>query len=498
MPSKDVGSRSFITFEDSKLDFTDAEMEILTVPLEEFKRIPSRSNDLKAFTPFVISIAGGTASGKTTVCRKITQHLGDQRVVLVSLDEFYRDLTPEECRRITDINFDEPAAFDIKSMVECLDALIRCEAVDVPVYDFVTSRRSTTQVRHIPAADVVIIEGILVLHIPEILQRSNMKIFVDTDDDVRLARRIRRDTVERGRDVEGVISQYTRFVKPSFEKYILPSKSNADVIIPWQDDNRVAVDLITQHIRSKLSVQDLRRIFPNLHVMPSTMQTRGMHTKIRCRETSRIDFIFYADRLIRLLIEEGLGMLPFSDETVITPAGEPYLGVHFSSNLCGVSIIRSGEAMENALRSSCAGIKIGKILIHRSGDNGAHIAYEKLPHDISERHVLLMDPILATGTSMIHAVQVLTQHKNVDESKIILLTLIAAPEGIRRVCSRFPKMRVLTTEIDRTTGSDRAPRPGIGDFGDRYFGTTETCDTGLITLSPRSTSSPAGEGSIGS
>ena len=133
----------------------------------------------------------------------------------------------------------------------------------------------------------VILEGILVLHLAETLSRLHMKIFVDTDDDVRLARRIRRDTVERGRDVEAVIRQYTRFVKPSFERYILPSRSNADMVIPWRENNRVAVDVITQHIRSKLGMHELLRIYQNLSVMPATMQTRGMHTKIRSRDTCR-------------------------------------------------------------------------------------------------------------------------------------------------------------------------------------------------------------------
>ncbi|CAK8994798.1 unnamed protein product [Durusdinium trenchii] len=194
-----------------------------------------------------------------------------------------------------------------------------------------------------------------------------MKIFVDTDDDVRLARRIRRDTVERGRDVEAVIKQYTRFVKPSFEKYILPSRNNADIVIPWRENNAVATDLITQHIRTKLGMHELLRIFTNLYIMPATMQTRGMHTKIRSRDTCRQEFVFYADRLIRLVVEAALGHLPFLETEVLTPVGEPYQGVEFSRRICGVSIIRSGEAMENALRTCCIGVKIGKILIDQVG-----------------------------------------------------------------------------------------------------------------------------------
>jgi len=458
---------------------------------------PERTSTGAGQQPFFIGIAGGTASGKSTVCARIVQSLGDQRVVLLSLDEFYRDLTAEECNAIQDVNFDEPAAFDTACMCECLDVLKRCQPCEVPVYDFVTSRRSETQTRRVLPADVVIVEGILVLHIPVILERLNMKVYVDTDDDVRLARRIKRDTVQRGRDVEGVITQYTRFVKPSFEKYVLPSKLNADIIIPWRDDNRVAVDLITHHIRGKLQQPDLRRIYSNLHVMPSTMQTRGMHTVIRNRATVREDFVFYADRLIRLVVEEALGQLPFEETAVTTQSGETYMGVNFCRKLCGVSIIRSGEAMENALRACCAGIRIGKILIHGKPGTSEDLVYEKLPHDIAERQVLLMDPILATGNSVLRAIEVLTKHRNVDTSKIIMLTLIAAPEGIHKVCSRYPGLKVITSEIDQGLGADNNVMPGIGDFGDRYFGTTSLGDERLVHLpamegSKRPTSNAAG------
>ncbi len=179
----------------------------------------------------------------------------------------------------------------------------------------------------------------------------NMKIFVDTDDDVRLARRIKRDTCDRGRDVHGVIEQYTKFVKPMFDAYVYPSKKYADVIIPWAGgENGVAIDLIVQHIRTKLGQNDQRRHYNNLKLLPSNYQIRGMHTIIRDKDTPRNDFVFYSDRLIRLVVEHGLGFLPFSHVTVQTPTAEDYQGVAFSNRLRGVSIIRSGESMENALR----------------------------------------------------------------------------------------------------------------------------------------------------
>ena len=157
-------------------------------------------------------------------------------------------------------------------------------------------------------ADVIIIEGILVLAIPEVRDLCHMKIFVDTDDDLRLARRLKRDTVDRGRSVDGVITQYTTFVKPMFDTFVSPSKKYADVIIPWaQGENSVAIDLIVQHIRTKLGQNDLRRIYPNLIVLPPNFQIRGMHTIIRSRKCNRSDFVFYSDRLIRLVVEHALG-----------------------------------------------------------------------------------------------------------------------------------------------------------------------------------------------
>ena len=300
----------------------------------------------------------------------------------------------------------------------------------------------------------------------------NMKIFVDTDDDVRLARRIKRDTCDRGRDVHGVIEQYTKFVKPMFDAYVSPSKKFADVIIPWAGgENGVAIDLIVQHIRTKIGQNDLRRQFSNLRLLPSNYQIRGMHTIIRNRETGRSDFVFYSDRLIRLIVEYGLGFLPFSDCSVQTPTGAEYQGVAFSNRLCGVSIIRSGESMENALRACCKGVKIGKILIQRERDTGpCRIMYEKLPLDISRRYVLLLDPILASGSSALAAIDLLLS-KGVSEERIVFLTLIAAPQGIKAVCEAFPKLTVVTSEFDAAISAQHKVLPGVGEFGDRYFGT---------------------------
>ncbi|KAF5476574.1 hypothetical protein F2P56_003313 [Juglans regia] len=417
---------------------------------------PASPGDLSAphKQPFVIGVSGGTASGKTTVCDMIIQQLHDHRVVLVNQDSFYRGLTDDELKHVHEYNFDHPDAFDTEQLLECIGKLKSGQPVQVPIYNFKDHRRCSDSFRQVNATDVIILEGILVFHDQRVRNLMNMKIFVDADADTRLARRIKRDTVERSRDVHSVLEQY------------------ADVIIPRGGENHVAIDLIVQHIRTKLGQHNLCKIYPNLNVILSTFQIRGMHTLIRDREIAKHDFAFYSDRLIRLVVEHGLGYLPFTEKQVITPTGSVYTGVNFCKKLCGVSIIRSGESMENALRACCKGIKIGKILIHRSGDNGKQLIYEKLPKDISQRHVLLMDPVLATGNSAIQAIGLLVR-KGVPESQIIFLNLISAPEGIHRVYKQFPSLKIVTSEIDVALNDEFHVVPGMGDFGDRYFGTDD-------------------------
>ncbi|TYJ48926.1 hypothetical protein E1A91_A01G098400v1 [Gossypium mustelinum] len=431
--------------------------------------------------PFIIGVAGGAASGKTTVCDMIIQQLHDQRVVLVNQDSFYHNLTEEELARVHEYNFDHPDAFDTEKLLDSIENLRHDRAVDIPNYDFKSYKSNAFPARRVNPSDVIILEGILIFHDPRVRELMNMKIFVDTDADVRLARRIRRDTVDKGRDIGAVLDQYSKFVKPAFDDFILPTKKYADIIIPRGGDNHVAIDLIVQHIRTKLGQHDLCKIYPNLYVIQSTFQIRGMHTLIRDSQTTKHDFVFYSDRLIRLVVEHGLGHLPFTEKQVITPTGSVYTGVDFCKRLCGVSVIRSGESMENALRACCKGIKIGKILIHREGDNGQQLIYEKLPQDISERHVLLLDPILGTGNSAVQAISLLIK-KGVPESNIIFLNLISAPQGVHVVCKSFPRVKIVTSEIEIGLNEDFRVVPGMGEFGDRYFGTDD--DDNLQAVAP--------------
>ncbi len=207
-----------------------------------------------------------------------------------------------------------------------------------------------------------------------------------------------------------------------------------------------------------------------VYQLKSNNQIKSLQTIIRNRNTCRRDFVFYSNRLIRLVIEEALNYLPFEEECVITPTGSEYDGMRWTKNICGVSIIRAGESMESGLRDVCASIRIGKILIQRNEETSLpKLYYVKLPQDIANRSVLLLDPMLATGGSANCAISVLISN-GVKEENIIFVNLIATVAGINAIKSLYPKVQIVTSEIDPELNDLNYIIPGIGDFGDRYFG----------------------------
>lgn len=199
----------------------------------------------------VVGIAGGTGSGKTTVAKTIAAALPSGRVAMIEFDAYYRDLPdllPEERARI---NFDHPDALEIELLVEHLSLLKEGTSVDVPIYDFKTHRRRAES-RRVEPARVVLVEGILVFVDPRVRERMDMKIFVDTDADIRAFRRIRRDMEQRGRTFESIREQYYKTVRPMHLQFVEPSKRWADLIIPEGGNNEVALDLIISKLESVL------------------------------------------------------------------------------------------------------------------------------------------------------------------------------------------------------------------------------------------------------
>ena len=198
----------------------------------------------------VIGIAGGTGSGKTTLMKNLTAKFGDV-VTVLSHDNYYKrhdELTYEQrCQ----LNYDEPDALETDLMARHLDQLRRGEAIDCPVYDFTLHNRSEETVRIVPKK-VIIVEGILIFENEPLRNLMDIRIFVDTDADVRLCRRIKRDVNKRGRTLESVLTQYQETVKPMHEKYVEPSKRFADIVVPEGGKNLVALDMIMLRIQRHL------------------------------------------------------------------------------------------------------------------------------------------------------------------------------------------------------------------------------------------------------
>ena len=203
---------------------------------------------------FIIGIAGGTGSGKTTVVRKIMERLPEGEVCFISQDNYYKDSShiPEEERQ--KINFDEPAAFDWPLLIDHLKALKAGRAIEVPTYSYLTCTRQEETV-HMEPHDVVLIEGILVLSDPRVRKMMDIKVFVDADGDDRLIRVISRDCVERGRTPEMVIERYQRVLKPMHMQHIEPTKRYANIIVPEGGHNEVAINLLTDYIKSRLNIK---------------------------------------------------------------------------------------------------------------------------------------------------------------------------------------------------------------------------------------------------
>ncbi|MFH1064934.1 MAG: uracil phosphoribosyltransferase [Nanoarchaeota archaeon] len=209
----------------------------------------------------------------------------------------------------------------------------------------------------------------------------------------------------------------------------------------------------------------------SIHEFEQTDQLIALYTILRDEKTKRDDFIFCADRIIRMLVEKALEFLPTKTKEIKTPTGSIFSGKEFVGKICAVSIVRSGEAMEKAARDICQKIRIGKILIQRNEETAKPIHfYSKLPKDIKERYVLLLDPMLATGGSAIKAVEILKE-KGVNEEKIVFVNLISCPEGIGAFTKKFQKVKIITGVIDKSLNDKAYILPGLGDFGDRYFGT---------------------------
>lgn len=199
----------------------------------------------------IIGICGGTGSGKTTVARRILDNISQEHVVYLPQDSYYRNLGDMPLTLRRQINFDHPDALDNDLFVNHLTALRAGESIEMPIYDYTVHTRKE-ETLHIAPKPIVMVEGILIFHDARVRDAMDVKIFVDTADDLRFIRRLQRDVAERGRTVESVIMQYLETVRPMHMQFVEPSKRYADVIIPEGGHNEVGIDLITGRLRAQI------------------------------------------------------------------------------------------------------------------------------------------------------------------------------------------------------------------------------------------------------
>ncbi|CAL1716210.1 unnamed protein product [Somion occarium] len=465
--------------------------------LKSHGRPPWYSEDgLPICDAFVVGIAGGSASGKTHVARQIVQKLGSiPTIVILSQDSFYKRHTPEEVElaHANLVDFDHPDAIDMPLFAACLSDLKACRQTNIPIYSFAEHQR-LDETKYLYGAAVIITEGILALHDPALRALYDLKIFVQCDSDLMLARRLRRDVKERGRTVDGVLDQYLRYVKPSYDNFVLPTARYADIIVPGSD-NSVAIELIATHIRKKLKERATRfrphmaqagsrsptplslpstprvsalsppstlRVnamtdpYENLIVLPQTPQLKGIYTILRDKNTSREDFIFFTDRLATFLIEKALEHLPYRPRTVRTPVDVDYVGKELDVKyICGVSIIRSGGPLERGLQRVINDVLTGSLLIQSDAQTGEPLLLHlMLPVCIRERHraketwVFLLDAQIGTGAAAFMAMRILLDHGVREDHIIFVSFLVARNGGICVLRKAFPQVKIVCGAVD--------------------------------------------------
>ncbi|KAK0480033.1 armadillo/beta-catenin/plakoglobin [Armillaria novae-zelandiae] len=469
---------------------------------------------------FVIGIAGGSASGKTHVARQIVRTLGNiPSIVIVSQDSFYKRHTPEELAlaNASMFDFDHPDAIDMPMFASCLADLKACKQSNIPVYSFAEHQR-LEETKYLYGAAIIIAEGIMTLHDPALRELYDLKVFVQCDSDLMLARRIARDVKERGRSVDGILEQYLRYVKPSYDNFVRPTAAHADIIVPGSN-NDVAIELITTHIRRQLqersnqfrpkmaiprrlhlsgvSTPETKVEGLNLNVLRSTPQVQGIFTILRSADTARQDFIFFVDRLSTFLVEYAMSLLPHAPKTVMTPVGVLSYGQMLDAKyICGVCIQRSGGALERGFRRVINNVPIGSLLVQSDSKTGEPILLQvKLPLCIRHRDqaleafVFLLDAQIGTGAAAFMAIRILLDH-GVRQDHIIFVTFLVARDGGISVLRRaFPDIKIvcgavddemeeawLDIDSDTVDGSQVSSgrqvwvmQPGMGQIGDRYY-----------------------------
>lgn len=446
-------------------------------------------------TPYIIGVGGTSGSGKTSVAAKIVSEIDVPWTVLVSMDNFYKPLNEEERKLAFDNNydFDEPAAFDMDLAYESLKSLKEGKKTVIPKYSFVHHNRLPNENITVYAASVIVFEGIFSLYDKRMLDLMDLKIYVDADLDVCLARRLSRDIVSRGRDLEGCITSWERFVKPNAVKYVKRTMENADAIIPSMADNSVAVNLMISHIKTKLQlkskahlqklialgISDNRDIskLDNVHMLEVTNQTKSIKTMLLDKNLDRDAFVFYFDRIASLLLSKALdNVSTITLPSITTSYGhimKDVVSCEFDK-IAAVNIIRSGDCFMHSLKKTIPNIRVGKLLIQsdsRTGEPQLH--FESLPENIDQyKKVYFTETQIISGAALIMAIQVLLDH-NVKLENITVVVYMATELGIKRILSAFDnKIDIVIGELIKTEQLHKENMSwSINKFIDaKYFG----------------------------
>lgn len=224
---------------------------LLRIEVNERNRNMSDKNK-----PIVIGVTGGSGSGKTSVSQSIYNHFPGKSIMMLEQDSYYKNQDHLSFEKRLETNYDHPFAFDTDLLIEHLEELLQFKAIEKPVYDYTKHTRSDKVIPQEPK-DVIILEGILILEDPRLREMMDIKVYVDTDDDIRIIRRIKRDIEERERTLDHVFDQYLTVVKPMHAQFIEPTKKYADIIIPEGGQNQVAIDLMTTKIRTIFEEREL-------------------------------------------------------------------------------------------------------------------------------------------------------------------------------------------------------------------------------------------------
>lgn len=416
--------------------------------------------------PYIIGVAGTSGSGKTSVASKIVEELNTPWTVLLSLDNFYLPLSDDKSKLAfrNEYDFDSPNAVDLDLCYQCVKDLKEGHQTKIPIYSFAKHARTGKEIT-IYGANVIIIEGIYALYHQKLLDLMDLKIYVDTDLDICLARRLSRDILYRGRDLDGALKQWTSFVKPNAERFVKPTMQEADLVIPRGADNYIAIEMMIKHVSKQLfekSEQHLKHLnelietgknlklnqLDNLKILQSTNQIKSIHTILINKNTSRDDFIFFFNRIATILINKALECLTYLPPAhkVLTPLDYTVENsMELVETVIAVNIIRSGDCFMTSLKRTLPDIKIGKLLIQSDSKTGEPQLHSlSLPMGINNRNtkILLMDAQIISGSAVIMSIQVLIDH-GIDMKDIIMVCYLASEKGVRRILSAFPDVKIV-------------------------------------------------------